>query len=80
MENGKRGASPYTESLIDYIGIYSRVRDKDFLIVYNYRKGIEDKQEFKISEETGIITMKAFIKHCLTYKTVFNKSFICYKV
>ena len=32
MENGKRGASPYTESLIDYIGIYSRVRDKEISI------------------------------------------------
>ena len=47
-----------------------------FLIVYNYRKEIEYKQEIKVSEETGI-TGKAFIKHCLTYKTVFNKSFIC---
>lgn len=48
-----------------------------FLIVYNYRKGIGDQQEIKISEETGILTNKAFIKHCLAYKTVFNKSFIC---
>ena len=33
MENGKRGASPYTESLIDYIGIYSRVRYKEIGII-----------------------------------------------